>query len=131
MPPYKITLSGSPSVRVAELRLYWLGVQTFAHLIHSFLFFIQREMNSPDQILAALLVNHMVLGHSELFVCLGHSRGPAKALKDLGASEMTESMHYGDLKPSWQFLTTSHECELGRARRLELREVGSSWSGWG
>lgn len=43
MSPNKITLAGSPSVRVAELQLYWLGVQTFAHRIHSFLFYSEGD----------------------------------------------------------------------------------------
>lgn len=42
-------------------------------------------------------------------------------------SEGTENMHDGDSKPSWRFLTTSCECELGGAGSLELRGVGRGW----
>lgn len=46
-----------------------------------------------------------------------------RALTAPGTSEQIKSMHYGDLKPSWQFLRTSCECELGRAGSLKLRGV--------
>lgn len=126
MSPYEINLASSPSVRVTDLQLSWLRVQTF--LLLDFLLF-QRERDLLVQVLAWLLVNHMAFSNSGLFICLVHSRGSVWALTAPGASKGIESRGYGDLKPSWQFQTTPCERKQVKTESLEPRGVGSSWPG--
>lgn len=78
-----MNLASFPAVRVTDLQLPRLGVQTFAGLILGFLLF-QREWYLLNQVLAWLLMNHMVFSNSRGSICLVHSRKSVEASQPQG-----------------------------------------------
>lgn len=81
---------------------------------------------SPGQVLARPLLNYLAFSSSGLFSGLVYRRGPGEPSQglsrhsdarpsgdgEIGISEGTENVPYGELKAKWQLLTTPENVNL-------------------